>query len=173
MSCWVTAGSPATLPADLAVFDIAELATHRQRRRVVEERSRCNLIGTKVIEQRYADRLPHQRPDAATVVGPAEPGARRTGAGHEEVAGMKYRPAFWVEFMQGFVFGVVAEEKQYGSVLVLTDDSSATLWTGQPNRADGGLMGRPPSLPASWQHSRGARSQHRAALLVTPRHPDR
>jgi membrane protease YdiL (CAAX protease family) len=39
---------------------------------------------------------------------------------------------FGWDFVQGFVFGVVAEGKRYGSVLVLADDSSATLWTGQP-----------------------------------------
>jgi membrane protease YdiL (CAAX protease family) len=48
---------------------------------------------------------------------------------------------FGWDFVQGFVFGVVAEGKQYGSVLVLADDSSATLWTGQPYGAEGGLMG--------------------------------
>jgi hypothetical protein len=61
--------------------------------------------------------------------------------------------------VQGFVFGVVAEGKQYGSVLVLTDDSSAPLW------------GRPPSLPASWQHSRGrdlSTAQPRWSPLSTP-----
>jgi hypothetical protein len=57
--------------------------------------------------------------------------------------------------VQGFVFGVVAEEKEYGSVLVLTDDSSATLWIGQPYGAEGGLIGTAPSLPPSWQHSHG------------------
>lgn len=36
----------AALPADLAVVDVAELATHRQRRGVVEERSRCDFFGT-------------------------------------------------------------------------------------------------------------------------------
>jgi uncharacterized protein len=45
------------------------------------------------------------------------------------------------DFVQGFVFGVVAEGKEYGSVLVLADDSSATLWTGQPYGAEGGLLG--------------------------------
>jgi hypothetical protein len=40
------------------------------------------------------------------------------------------------DFVQGFVFGVVAEGKEYGSVLVLADDS--TLWTGQPRGAEGG-----------------------------------
>jgi hypothetical protein len=53
------------------------------------KRSRCDLFGTKVIEQRYADRLPHQRSDAATVVGAAQQRARLTGTGHEEVAGME------------------------------------------------------------------------------------
>jgi uncharacterized protein len=48
---------------------------------------------------------------------------------------------FGWDFVQGFVFGVVASGKQYGSVLVLTDDSSATLWTGQPYGAEGGLIG--------------------------------
>ncbi len=61
---------------------------------------------------------------------------------------------FGWNFVQGFVFGV-ASGREYGSVLVLTDDSSATLWTGQPYGAEGGLLGRPPSSPASWQHSRG------------------
>jgi len=79
----------AALPADLAVVDVAELATYRQRRGVVEERSRRDLFGTEVIEQRYADRLPHQRSDAATLVRAAQPGARLTGTGHEEVAGME------------------------------------------------------------------------------------
>jgi uncharacterized protein len=62
---------------------------------------------------------------------------------------------FGWNFVQGFVFGVVAEEKEYGSVLVLTDDSSATLWIGQPYGAEGGLIGTAPSLPPSWQHSHG------------------
>jgi hypothetical protein len=78
---------------------------------------------------------------------------------------------FGWDFVQGFVFGVVASGKQYGSVLVLTDDSSATLWTGRPYGAEGGLMGRPPSLPASWQHSRGRDLSTAQALLVTPQHP--
>jgi CAAX protease family protein len=48
---------------------------------------------------------------------------------------------FGWDFVQGFVFGVVAAGKQYGSVLVLTADPSATLWTGQPYGAEGGLIG--------------------------------
>ena len=39
---------------------------------------------------------------------------------------------FGWNFVQGFVFGVVATGREYGSVLVLADDSSAPLWTGQP-----------------------------------------
>ena len=78
----------AALPADPAVVDVAEPATHRQRRGVVEERSRGDLFGTKVIEQRDADRLPHQRSDAATLVRAAWPRTRLTGTGHQKVAGM-------------------------------------------------------------------------------------
>src|SRR5215217_8566840 len=48
---------------------------------------------------------------------------------------------FGWNFVQGFVFGVVATGREYGSVLVLADDSSATLWTGRPYGAEGGLMG--------------------------------
>ena len=62
---------------------------------------------------------------------------------------------FGWNFVQGFVFGVVAAGKQYGSVLVLADDSSATLGPASLMEPRAGSSGRPPSLPASWQHSRG------------------
>ena len=78
---------------------------------------------------------------------------------------------FGWDFVQGFVFGVVASGKQYGSVLVLTDDSSATLWTGRPYGAEGGLMGTAAFIAGFLATFAWARSQHRAALLVTPRHP--
>jgi hypothetical protein len=67
----------------------------------------------------------------------------------------------------------VAEEKAYGSVLVLADDSSVTLWTGQPYGAEGGLMGTAAFIVGFLAIFAWARSQHRAALLVTPQHPDR
>jgi hypothetical protein len=66
----------------------------------------------------------------------------------------------------------VASGKQYGSVLVLTDDSSATLWTGRPYGAEGGLMGTAAFIVGFLATFAWARSQHRAALLVTPPHPD-
>ena len=75
------------------------------------------------------------------------------------------------DFVQGFIFGVVASGKQYGSVLVLTDDSSATLWTGQPYGAEGGLIGTAAFIAGFLATFAWARSQHRAALLVTPQHP--
>jgi CAAX protease family protein len=75
------------------------------------------------------------------------------------------------DFVQGFVFGVVASGKQYGSVLVLTDDSSARLWTGRPYGAEGGLLGTAAFIVGFLATFAWARSQHRAALLVTPRHP--
>jgi hypothetical protein len=58
-------------------------------------------------------------------------------------------------FVQGFVLGVVAEGKEYRSVLVLTDDSSATLWTASLMGPRAGSWARPPSLPASSQPSPG------------------
>jgi membrane protease YdiL (CAAX protease family) len=74
------------------------------------------------------------------------------------------------DFVQGFVFGVVAEGKQYGSVLVLADDSSATLWTGQPYGAEGGLMGTAAFIAGFLGVFAWARSRHGAALRVTPQH---
>jgi len=79
---------------------------------------------------------------------------------------------FGWDFVQGFVFGIVAEGKQYGSVLVLADDSSATLWTGQPYGAEGGLMGTAAFIAGFLAIFAWARSQHRAALLVTLQHPN-
>ena len=78
---------------------------------------------------------------------------------------------FGWDFVQGFVFGVVAYGKQYGSVLVLTDDSSATLWTGRPYGAEGGLMGTAAFIVGFLATFAWARSQHRTALLVTPPYP--
>jgi len=77
---------------------------------------------------------------------------------------------FGWDFVQGFVFGIVAEGKQYGSALVLGDDSSAKLWTGQPYGAEGGLMGTAAfvvGFPATFAW---ARYQHREGLAVTPPH---
>ena len=74
-------------------------------------------------------------------------------------------------FVQGFVFGVVAEGKHYGSVLVLADDASARLWTGQPYGVEGGLMGTAAFIVGFLATFAWARSQHRAPLLVTPQHP--
>jgi uncharacterized protein len=79
---------------------------------------------------------------------------------------------FGWNFVQGFVFGVVATEREYGSVLVLADDSSATLWTGQPYGAEGGLIGTAAFIAGFLATFAWARSQHRAALLTTPPHPD-
>jgi hypothetical protein len=79
---------------------------------------------------------------------------------------------FGWDFVQGFVFGVVAEGEEYGSVLVLADDSSATLWTGKSYGAEGGLLGTPAFIAGFLATFAWARSQHRAALLVTPQHPD-
>jgi len=78
---------------------------------------------------------------------------------------------FGWDFVQGFVFGVVASGKQYGSVLVLTADSSATLWTGRPYGAEGWLIGTAAFIAGFLATFAWARSQHRAALLVTPPHP--
>jgi len=77
---------------------------------------------------------------------------------------------FGWDFVQGFVFGVVAEGKKYGSVLVFADDSSATLWTGQPYGVEGGLMGTAAFIAGFLATFAWARSQHRAGLLVTPQH---
>jgi uncharacterized protein len=74
------------------------------------------------------------------------------------------------DFVQGFLFGVVADGKDYGSVLVLADDSSATLWTGQPYGTEGGLMGTVAFIAGFLGIFAWARSQHGAALLVTPQH---
>jgi CAAX protease family protein len=74
------------------------------------------------------------------------------------------------DFVQGFVFGVVAEGKQYGSVLVLSYDASATLWTGQPYGIEGGLIGTAAFITGFLATFAWARSQHRPALQVTPRH---
>jgi uncharacterized protein len=79
---------------------------------------------------------------------------------------------FGWNFVQGFVFGVVATEREYGSVLVLADDSSATLWTGQPYGAEGGLIGTAAFIAGFLATFAWARSQHRTALLTTPPHPD-
>jgi uncharacterized protein len=78
---------------------------------------------------------------------------------------------FGWDFVQGFVFGVVASGRQYGSVLVLADDSSATLWTGRPYGAEGGLMGTAAFIAGFLATLAWARSQHRAALPITPPHP--
>jgi len=78
---------------------------------------------------------------------------------------------FGWDFVQGFIFGIVAEGKQYGSMLVLADDSSATLWTGQPYGAEGGLMGTAAFIAGFLATFAWARSQHRAGLLATTRHP--
>jgi membrane protease YdiL (CAAX protease family) len=78
---------------------------------------------------------------------------------------------FGWDFVQGFVFGVVAEEKQYGSVLVLADDPSATLWTGRPYGVEGGLMGTAAFIGGFLATFAWARSQHRTGLLVAPQHP--
>jgi uncharacterized protein len=78
---------------------------------------------------------------------------------------------FGWDFVQGFVFGVVAEGKEYGSVLVLAYDSSARLWTGQPYGAEGGLVGTAALIAGFLATFAWARSQHRARLSVTPQHP--
>src|SRR5215217_2808909 len=75
------------------------------------------------------------------------------------------------DFVQGFVFGVVASGRQYGSVLVLADDSSATLWTGRPYGAEGGLIGTAPFIAGFLATFAWARAQHRAPLPLTPPHP--
>jgi membrane protease YdiL (CAAX protease family) len=79
---------------------------------------------------------------------------------------------FGWDFVQGFVFGVVADGKEYGSILVLADDSSATLWTGQPYGAEGGLMGTAAFIAGFLATFAWTRSQHRAALLSSRRHID-
>ena len=76
---------------------------------------------------------------------------------------------FGWDFVQGFVFGVVASGKQYGSVLVLADDPSAGLWTGRPY--EGGLLGTAAFIAGFLATFAWARSQHRLALQVTPPHP--
>ena len=78
---------------------------------------------------------------------------------------------FGWNFVQGFVFGVVASGRQYGSVLVLADDSSATLWTGRPYGAEGGLIGTAAFIAGFLATLAWARSQHRAPLPLTPPHP--
>jgi len=78
---------------------------------------------------------------------------------------------FGWDFVQGFMFGVVAEGRKYGSVLVLTDDPSATLWTGRPYGAEGGLLGTAAFIAGFLATFAWARSQHRTALPVTPPHP--
>jgi uncharacterized protein len=79
---------------------------------------------------------------------------------------------FGWDFVQGFVFGVVAEGKKYGSVLVLADDSSARLWTGRPYGAEGGLLGTVAFIAGFLATFAWARSQRRPALLLAPQHPD-
>jgi uncharacterized protein len=74
---------------------------------------------------------------------------------------------FGWNFVQGFVFGVVATGREYGSVLVLADDSSATLWTGRPYGAEGGLMGTAAFIAGFLATFAWARSQHRTALPIT------
>jgi uncharacterized protein len=74
---------------------------------------------------------------------------------------------FGWDFVQGFVFGVVAEGKHYGSVLVLADDSSATLWTGKPYGVEGGLLGTAAFIAGFLATFAWARSQHRTALPGT------
>jgi len=78
---------------------------------------------------------------------------------------------FGWNFVQGFVFGVVAARREYGSVLVLAGDSSATLWTGRPYGAEGGLMGTAAFIAGFLATFAWARSRHRAPLPVTPKHP--
>ena len=78
---------------------------------------------------------------------------------------------FGWDFVQGFVFGVVAEGRKYGSVLVLADDPSARLWTGRPYGAEGGLLGTAAFLAGFLATFAWARSQHRTALQVTAPHP--
>jgi membrane protease YdiL (CAAX protease family) len=78
---------------------------------------------------------------------------------------------FGWDFVQGFVFGVVAEGKQYGSVLVLSYDPSARLWTGQPYGVEGGLLGTAAFMAGFLATFAWARSQHRPALQATPHHP--
>jgi hypothetical protein len=73
-----------------------------------------------------------------------------------------------VDFVQRFVFGVVAEGKQYGSVLVLAHDSSATLWTGLPYGVEGGLIRTAALIAGFLATFAWARSHRRAALLITP-----
>jgi membrane protease YdiL (CAAX protease family) len=75
---------------------------------------------------------------------------------------------FGWDFVQGFVFGVVAEGKRYGSVLVLADDSSARLWTGRPYGAEGGLMGTAAFIAGFLATFAWARYQRRPGLLITP-----
>ena len=77
---------------------------------------------------------------------------------------------FGWDFVQGFVFGVVAEGRKYGSVLVLADDPSARLWTGRPYGAEGGLLGTAAFLAGFLATFAWARSQHRTALPVTAPH---
>jgi uncharacterized protein len=74
------------------------------------------------------------------------------------------------DLVQGFVFGVVADGKEYGSALILAYDSSATLWTGQPYGVEGGLMGAATLIAGFLGIVAWARSQHGAALLATPQH---
>ena len=57
----------------------------------------------------------------------------------------------------------MAEEKEYGSVLILTDDSSAILWTGQPYGAEGGLIGTAAFIAGFLATFAWARSQHSPA----------
>ena len=77
---------------------------------------------------------------------------------------------FGWDFVQGFVFGVVAEGRKYGSVLVLADDPSARLWTGRPYGAEGGLLGTAAFLAGFLATFAWARSQHRTALPATAPH---
>jgi membrane protease YdiL (CAAX protease family) len=74
------------------------------------------------------------------------------------------------DLVQGFVFGVVADGKEYGSALILAYDSSATLWTGQPYGAEGGLMGTAALIAGFLGIVAWARSRHDATLLATPQH---
>ena len=59
----------------------------------------------------------------------------------------------------------------HGSVLVLTDDSSATLCTGRPYGAEGGLIGTAAFIVGFLATFAWSQSQHRAALVITPQYP--
>ena len=54
---------------------------------------------------------------------------------------------------------------------VVTVRPAATLWTGRPYEAEGGLIGTAAFLVGFLATFARARSQHRAALPVTPPQP--